>query len=151
MAVGGPAKGVDEIAESLSATRVFLPFQESAALAASVLDPDVIMFERVVNFCFHSAIDGIGDASVRRVSEGGDVLVDGLERFVEILGLSGRQGTAADDGTYERTEMPEPAKSACGTGTGHCLEPGCGPVYSEQQGFCVGVNSMNSTRVSSGS
>src|SRR5207248_162596 len=83
MAVGGPAKGVDEIAESLSATRVFLPFQESAALAASVLDPDVIMFERVVNFCFHSAIDGIGDASVRRVSEGGDVLVDGLERFVE--------------------------------------------------------------------
>src|ERR1700682_2439732 len=26
---------------------------------------------------------------------------------------------------------------------------GCGPVYSEQQGFCVGVNSISSMRVSS--
>src|SRR5260370_19347887 len=135
----------------MSATRVFLSFEETAALAASVLDPDVVVLKRVVDFCFPLAIDGIDDASVGGVGEGGDFFVDGLEGLVEILGAGGRQRAAAYEGTDQRAKTAEPAKSAYGTGTGHCLGPGCGPVNSEQQGFCAGLNSMNSTRVSSGS
>src|SRR5207302_1084409 len=85
MAVGGPAKRVDEIAERLIPTRVFLPFEETAALAAGVLDPDVVVLERVVEFCFEFAVDGIDDAAVRSISEGSDFLVDRLEGLAEIL------------------------------------------------------------------
>src|SRR5260370_1362705 len=151
MTVGGPAERVDEIAEGLIAARILLPFEETTALATCVLDPDVVVLERVVDFRFHSAVDGIDDAAVGGVGEGGDFLVDGLERFVEILGFGGRQSATAHECAYERTKTPEPAKSAERKGTGHFLGPGWGPVNSEQQGFCVGVNSMNSTRVSSGS
>src|SRR5260370_15902142 len=97
------------------------------------------------------AIDGISDAAVGGVGESSDFFVDGLERLVEILSVSGRQRAAAHDHAHERAETPEPAEAAEGTGTGHCLGPGWGPVCSEQQGFCVGVNSISSTRVLSGS
>src|SRR6266403_2442613 len=107
LAVRRPAEPVDEIAERLGAARVFLSFEETAALAAEVLNPDVVVLERVVNFCFHSAINGVNDAAVGGVGEGGDVLVDGLERFVEILGAGGRQGTA-DEKTEQRAELTEP-------------------------------------------
>src|SRR2546430_1517025 len=124
-------------------------FEETTALAAGVLDPDVVVLERVVDFCFHPAVDGINDAAVGGVREGGDIFVDGLERFVEILGAGGGKGTAAGEKTEQRAELTEPAEAAARKGASHGF--GCGPVYSEQQGFCVGVNSMNSTRVSSGS
>src|SRR5260370_18822829 len=151
MPVGGPAERVDEIAERLIAARVFLPFEEAAAFAVGVLKPDVVVLKRVVDFCFHSAVDGIDDAAVGSVGEGGNFLVDGLERLVEILGFGGRQSATAHKRAHQRTETTEPAKSAERKETGHFLGPGWGPVNSEQQGFCVGVNSINSTRVSSGS
>src|SRR2546429_6509340 len=97
MAVGRPAEPVDDIAEDLRASRIFLSFKDAAALSASVLDPDVVVLERVVDFCFHPAIDGINDAAVRSVGEGSDVFVDGLERLVEVLGAGGRQRAAAGD------------------------------------------------------
>src|SRR5207302_7676589 len=149
MAVGRPVEPVDQIAEDLRAAGVFLSFEETAALAAEVLDPDVVVLERVVDFCFHPAIDGINDAAVGGVREGGDVFVDGLERLVEVLSAGGGKGTAARDETEQRAELAKPPEAAAREGASHGF--GCGPVYSEQQGFCVGVNSMNSTRVSSGS
>src|SRR5260370_34549914 len=151
MPVGGPAERVDEIAERLIAARVFLPFEEAAAFAVGVLKPDVVVLKRVVDFCFHSAVDGIDDAAVGGVGEGGDFVVDGLERFVEILGFGGRQSATAHECAYERTKTQEPAQSADRKGTGHFLGAGWGPGNSEQPGFGVGGNSMNSTRVSLGS
>src|SRR2546430_10801105 len=47
-------------------------FEETTALAAGVLDPDVVVLERVVDFCFHPAVDGINDAAVGGVREGGE-------------------------------------------------------------------------------
>ncbi len=108
------------------------------------------MFE-VVFLRFEVTIDGVDDAAVGSVGEGGDFFFDGLQRLVEILGASGGQRAAAHNRAHKRTESAEPAKSAYGTGAGHCLGPGCGPVYPEQQGVCTGVNSINSIRVSSGS
>src|SRR6202040_2412345 len=110
------------------------------------LNPNVVVLERVVEFCFHSAIDGIDDAAVGGVGEGGDFLVDGLERFVEVLGRRGRSKKEKRINT-ERTESAEDTEKREPSGS-HGF--GCGPVYSEQQGFCVGVNSMSSTRGSSG-
>ena len=101
MAVGRPAEPIDQIAEDLRAARIFLSFEETAAFAAEVLDPDVVVLERVVDFCFHPAIDGINDAAVRSVGEGSDVFVDGLERLVEVLGAGGRQRAAAGDETEQ--------------------------------------------------
>src|SRR5260370_23764301 len=133
MAGGGQAEGIDEITEILIAARVFLSFEETAALAASVLDPDVVVLERVVDFCFHFAIDGIDDAAVGGVGEGGDLLVDGLEGLVEVLGAGGGQRTAAHKSAGQRTETAKPTKSTKGTGTDHWCGPGGGPVNSEQQ------------------
>jgi len=149
MAVGRPAEPVDQIAENLRAARVFLSFKETTAFSAEVLDPDVVVLERVVDFCFHPAIDGVDNAAVGGVREGGDIFVDGLERFVEILGAGSGKGTAAGEKTEQRAKLAEPPEAAASAGASHGF--GCGPVYSEQQGFCVGVNSINSTRVSSGS
>ncbi len=149
-AVGRPAEGIDDVTERTITTSELLAFEETTALAARILKPNIVVLE-VVFFGLEMAIDGIGDAAVGGVGEGGDFLVDGLEWLVEILSFGGRQRAAAHDGTHERTETTEPTKAAERTGTSHCLGPGCGPVYSEQQGFCTGVNSMNSTRVSSGS
>ena len=83
-AVRRPAKRVDDVAERLVAAREFLAFENAAALAASVLNPDVVVFE-VVEFGFEVAVDGEDDAAVGRVGKGGDFLVDGLDWFVEIL------------------------------------------------------------------
>src|SRR5207302_6084540 len=141
-------------------------FEETAALAASVLDPDVVVLERIVNFCFHSAIDGIRDASIGGVSEGGDVFVDGLERLVEVLGGASRRKKEkrinterTESATTESGQAPGAAKEVASgkwrvvRATKEAMDHGlgCGPVYSEQQGFCVGVNSISSTLVSSGS
>jgi hypothetical protein len=91
MPIRGPAERVDQIAEGLRAARVFLAFEEAAALAVGFLEPNVVVLERVEDFCFDFAIGGVNDAAVRSVGEGGDVLVDGLERLVEVLGWSGRK------------------------------------------------------------
>src|ERR1700687_2580663 len=96
-AVGRPAEGIDEIAERVIPARVFLAFEETAALAASVLDPDVVVLERVVEFCFDSAIDGIDDAAIGGVGEGGDFLVDGLERLFKVFGFGGRANTSTPE------------------------------------------------------
>jgi len=111
MTVGGPAEGVDEVAEGLRAASVFLAFEESAALAVGFLEPDIVVLE-VVGSCFEFAIDGIDDAAVGGVGEGGDFVVDGLERFVKILGAGGK-GTAAGEKTEQRAELAEPSGSGC--------------------------------------
>ncbi len=64
-------------------------------LAAGVLQPDVVVFE-VVELGFETAVDGIDDAAVGSVGEGGDVFVDGLEGLVEILRVGGGHAAAAD-------------------------------------------------------
>src|SRR5882724_286054 len=149
-AVGGESERVADVAEGLVAAGEFLAFEKAAALARGVLQPDVVVFE-VVELGFETAVDGIDDAAVGSVGESGDLFVDGLQGLVEILSFGGWQRAAAHDRTYERTKTAEQAKSAERKGAGHFLGPGCGPVNSEQQGFSLGVNSMNSTRVSSGS
>jgi len=50
-------------------------------------------------------VDGIDDAAVRSVGEGGDVFVDGLEGLVEILRASGGHAAAADKNADQRTEL----------------------------------------------
>jgi len=50
----------------------------------------------VVELGFETAMDGIDDAAVRSVGEGGDVFVDGLEGFVETLRVGGGHAAAAD-------------------------------------------------------
>src|SRR5439155_12402537 len=125
MPVGRPAEPVDEIAENLRAARVFLSFEETAALAASVLNPDVVVLERVVDFCFRPAIDGVSDAAVGGVSEGGDVFVDGLERLIEILAAGGGQRAAPGEETEQRAELAKPPEAAASAGASHGF--GCGP------------------------
>src|SRR6266850_4097493 len=84
VAVSGEAERISDVAEGLVAAGKFLAFEEPAALAASVLQPDVVVFE-VVELGFVVAMDGIDDAAIGSVGEGGDVFVDGLERLLETL------------------------------------------------------------------
>ena len=64
MAVGRPANGVGQVAEKLIAARIFLAFKDAAALATSVLDPDVVVLE-VVLFGFEVVVNGKSDTAVR--------------------------------------------------------------------------------------
>src|SRR5205085_6312029 len=88
-AVRRPANRVREIAEELVAARVFLTLEKAVAMAASILDPDVVVLE-VVALGFQFVIDGKGDGVVGTEGEGGDFVVDGAERILEVLGASGR-------------------------------------------------------------
>ena len=94
-AVGGEAERISDVAEGLVAASEFLAFEEAAMLAAGVLQPNVIVFE-VVELGFEIAVNGVDDAAVGSVGEGGDVFVDGLERLVEVLSASGGDAAAAD-------------------------------------------------------
>ncbi|OLC95315.1 MAG: hypothetical protein AUH86_12230 [Acidobacteria bacterium 13_1_40CM_4_58_4] len=125
MAVGRPAEPIDHIAERLIAAREFLAFEEAAALAAGVLEPDVIVLE-VILLGFELAVNRVGNAAVGSEGEGGDFFVDGLEGLVEILGAGGWQRTAAEDNAKQRAEFAEPPKAAARARAGHGL--GCGPV-----------------------
>src|SRR5229473_3416919 len=87
-AVRGPAKRVDHVAEGLVAAGELLAFEQAAALAASFLEPDVVVFE-VVKLGFEVAINGIDDAAVGSEGESGDFFVDVLERLVEVLSEAG--------------------------------------------------------------
>src|SRR5207245_1238495 len=87
-AVGGPAKGVNHVAEGLVAAGELLAFEQAAALAASFLEPDVVVF-KVVKLGFEVAMNGIDDAAIRGEGESGDFFVDVLERLVEVLGEAG--------------------------------------------------------------
>ena len=84
-ATRGPLKRVNDVAESLRAARIFGAFEDAAALAAGFLNPDVVAAEFVL-FCFEHAASGEDDTAVGGDGEGGDVFVDVMERFVEILG-----------------------------------------------------------------
>jgi hypothetical protein len=84
-AVGRPAERIDDVAEELGAAIELLTFKEAAALAVRFLEPDIVVVE-VVEFGFEATMNRIGDAAVGGEGEGGDVLFDGLERLVEILG-----------------------------------------------------------------
>jgi hypothetical protein len=61
-----------------------LAFEKAAALAAGVLEPDVIVLE-LIEFGFETAIDGVGYAAVGAEGKSCDIFVDGLERLVEVL------------------------------------------------------------------
>jgi hypothetical protein len=74
-AVGRPAEGIDDVTERPVAAAVFLAFEQAAALAVGILEPDVIMLE-VVFLGFEIAMDGEGDAAIGGIGEGGDVFVD---------------------------------------------------------------------------
>jgi hypothetical protein len=100
-----------------------LSFEKAAALAAGFLEPDVVVFERVVGFCFELAIHGIDDAAVGRESESGDFFVDALKRLVEILRERDRRKKEKRIYT-ERTENAEGTEKR--EPSGHGL--GCVPV-----------------------
>jgi hypothetical protein len=72
----------------LIAARIFLAFEKAAALASSVLDPDVVVLE-VVLFGFEVVVDGKGDAAVGRERESSDFFVDRGGGLVEVLRASG--------------------------------------------------------------
>lgn len=89
-AVRRPANGVREVTEELIVARVFLAFEETASLAVWLLDPDIVVLE-VVKLGFELAISGKSDGVVGTEGEGGDLVVDGTKRIVEVLGLGGRK------------------------------------------------------------
>src|SRR6267378_262001 len=94
---------------------------------------------------------GIDDAAIWREGKGGNVVINIEQRLFEIgaLRASRRQRAAANYGANERAQISHPAKAANGAGAGHGV--GWGAVYVWQQGSRAGVNSVTSTRVSSGS
>ena len=69
--------------------------EETAALAVSFLDPDVVML-KIVFFGFDVAANGIDDAAVGSEGESGHFVVDVLKRLVEVLRASLRNETAAE-------------------------------------------------------
>src|SRR5262249_22474149 len=112
---------VDEVREGLRAACVLFALEDALALAAGVLKPDVIALE-IVLFGFKKAARGEDDAAVRAVSESGDFVVDGLERF--FLRICVGQGTTTHDHADESAEVTKPTESAASAETGHGL--GCG-------------------------
>ncbi len=110
-AVGRPADGIGEIAEQLVVARVFLAFQETMAMAASILDPEVVVLE-VVLLGFELVIDGKGDSVVGTEGKRGDFVVDGTERVVEVLGAGGRGGKRINtEGTEEEAQRAQRKRS----------------------------------------
>src|SRR5229473_1105976 len=105
-AVRGPAKRVDHVAEGLVAAGELLAFEQAAALAASFLEPDVVVFE-VVKLGFEVAMNGIDDAAVGGEGESGDFFVDVLERLVEVLGGRGGKKKHNAEGTEEEVVSGE--------------------------------------------
>src|SRR5258708_16698001 len=83
-AIGGPAKGVHHVAEGLVAEGELLAFEQAAALAASFLEPDIVVFE-VVKLGFEFAMNGIDDTAIGCAGESGDFFVAVLERLVHLL------------------------------------------------------------------
>src|SRR5579883_127076 len=82
----GPAKGVHDVGEGLSATEEFFALEDAATLAAGFLDPDIVVLE-VVLLGLKAAIYGVNDAAIGGKGEGGDFVVDGLQRLIDFLGL----------------------------------------------------------------
>jgi hypothetical protein len=89
-AIGRPAVGADRVGEGRIAADEFFSGEETVALAVEFLEPDVVAL-KIVEFGFEKAADGIADAAVGSVGEAGDVFVDGLEGFVEVLGASAKK------------------------------------------------------------
>lgn len=118
VAVGRPTDGIGQVTDELVAARVFLAFEKAAALAACVLNPDVVVLE-VVLFGFEVVVNGKSDAAVGAEGKGGDFLVDGGKRFVEVLGAREADGAAADDGADHCAEFAEPAETAAGRRAAH--------------------------------
>ena len=85
MAIGRPAKGIDDVAERLVAAAELLAFEQATALAVGFLKPDVVVFE-VILLGFEVSMDGINDAAIGGISKGIDVVINVDERLVEILG-----------------------------------------------------------------
>lgn len=85
-----PAEGIDDVAELLVAPKKFFTLQDATGFAAGLLNPDIVMLEFVL-FGFDGLIDGVNDAAIGGVGKGGDIFVDGLQRFVDVLSTSGRE------------------------------------------------------------
>jgi len=82
--VGRPMEGVADVGKRLIAAIKFVALEQAAALAIEFLNPDVVVLE-IVLFGLEVAADGIDDATVRCKREGGDLVVDVLERLIEVL------------------------------------------------------------------
>lgn len=104
--VGRPAESVDSIGEKRVAAIEFVALEQTAALAVGVLDPDIIVLQ-IVFLGFDVAAHGIDDAAVGSEREGGNFVVDILERFVEVLSASLRNETAAECEKKQRAETRE--------------------------------------------
>jgi hypothetical protein len=110
-AAGRPAHGIDEVAEEPIVARIFLAFEKTSALAVRVLNPDVVVLE-VVKLGFEAVIDGKSDGVVGTEREGGDFVVDGMKRIVEVLGLGGNADEKKEKDTKE--EEAEEELAPCG-------------------------------------
>jgi len=86
--IGGPGEGVHLIGEELLAIGELLAFEDALVFAAGLHDPDVVALH-IVFFGFEHAADGVDDAAVGGVGEGGDFVVDGDGWLVEVLGSDG--------------------------------------------------------------
>ena len=95
-AVGRPMEGVDGVGKKFIAATELVALQDAAALAISVLNKDVVVL-KVVFFGFDVAANGVDDAAVGREAKSGDLFVDVLEGFVEILSAGVRNSAAAND------------------------------------------------------
>ncbi len=103
VAIGRPVERVYSVGEELIATSKFIALENAAALAIGVLNKDVVVL-KVVFFGFDVAADGVDDAAVGGEAESGDLVVDVLERLVEVLGARNRgSATKVDEKKHGRT------------------------------------------------
>jgi len=84
----------------------FRAFEDAAALAVGVLNPDVVVLE-IVFFVVNVAADAESDATVGRDGEGGEFFVDGEGGFVELLGGGTKNETGIYTENAENTEGTE--------------------------------------------
>ena len=130
--IGRPAESVDGIGEKSVAAVEFVALEQTAALAVSFLDPDVVVLQ-IVFFGFDIAANGIDDAAVGSERESGDFVVDVLEGLVEILSVNSRNENTAAEEKNQRTETLEVDELGWKAERGHGW--GWGAVYGWQQGF----------------
>ena len=121
--------------------------KQAAAFAVGFHEPNVVVLE-IVFFGFDGAADGINDAAVGSEAEGGDFVVDILERLVEILRASSaiqkeqvKKKNSNTEASWKtsRLGLENEDASFLVDGPRRGWRRGCGPVKSEQHGFSDGL------------
>src|SRR5580698_1231972 len=112
------------------------------------------MFQ-VVLLRLERAVDGKNDPAIRCKRKRRDVLIDRANRFFEVLRASEprheRRKKARRTHHQCDPDPPAPSFPLSERNASHRHGLGCAASYAWQHGVCLGVNSITSTRVPSGS